>query len=111
MKNVLLTLKKPSDFFIKSFEGLGNPPYAILLIESRMIESYTIEPIEKDIKRKEADKTISPYDRTAHTHYSYETSCIVYNTKDDLTNKCGTYLEFIPDELTDELYEYSAEII
>ena len=113
MKNILLTLEKPSDCLIKSYEeaGLDKPPYAILLLEKRLTESYTINTREDEIKRKEDNGTISAYDRVPHTHYSYEHSCIIYYNEEELKENRGTYWDFIPDGLEEDFYEYTAKLI
>ena len=113
MKRVLLTLENPSGFFIQSFKesGMDEPPYAVLLLEQRISETYTIEPRPEDIRIKEANKTISGYDRVPHTHYSYEQACIVYDTEKDLKENKGVYWNFIPDGLEEDFYEYTARLV
>ncbi len=108
---VLLTLDNPSDYLKNDVEFFNEMPYGILLLEKRVGEKYTIEPKPEDIVRKEKNKTISPYDRVPHTHYSYEQSCIIYDTKEDLENNKGVYWDFIPDYADEMLDEYTAKLI
>lgn len=105
---VLLTLDNPSKVAKKYLDELY---YGVLLLDRRVTEKYTIEPDTKEIEEKEKKKTISPYDRVPHTHYSYEQSCIVYNTKEDLENNQGIYQDFLPDLFDDFMYEYTAKLI
>jgi hypothetical protein len=113
MKTVLLTLEKPSKLFIDDFKEYigGPPPYAIILLESKLKETYTIEPCPKEIAMKEANKTVSKHDRVPKTHYTYNRSCIIFQTEDDYKNDAGVYWEFIPDYLEDDLYEYNAKLL
>ena len=108
MKNVLLTLENPSKIFARY---INEVPYAILLLEKRMSESYTTMPKDSEIKRKEANKTISEYDRVPHTHHLYDQSCILYMTKEDLESNTGMYQDFLPEEVEGNLYEYTARLI
>ena len=113
MKRVLLTLENPSKSFIDdTFRMFGTtPPYAVLLLDRYVTEKYTIEPRIDDIDQKIQSKTISSYDRVPHTHYSYDQACIIYFTKEDYENGNGTYWEFMPEEIADDMYEYKAQLI
>lgn len=108
---VLLTLDNPSDYLKNDVEIFNEMPYGILLLEKRVSEKYTIEPRPDILKIKEENKTISPYDRVPHTHYSYEQSCIIYDTKEDLKNNKGVYWDLIPDYVDEMLDEYTAKLI
>ena len=103
---VLLTLDSPSEI-AKKYDF----PYAILLIQNDVINTYTI-PVEMEYgykQMKEKDK--SPFDRVPKTQYTYAQSCIVYWNKSDLTKNKGVYQEYLPEFAEDNLFEYTAQII